>query len=176
MSSKHFVLTIEERPNDFKPLLNDNLQTIEEIDNFTSKYTKEEFVNYLISNNIITGNYNDNFQIIFNNNGIRRLDTGIIFKDNYIESFDNYICNFIRSNISNSNVLNELIQKINNNRLLSDYIKEIFKVLFNNRHLPEEDLDYILSYISVTDYLDLRIIYLIIKKNIESKIKEKKLK
>ena len=176
MLERRFVLVAEIRPNDFKPIFYcKNMYDIEEIDKYTSKYSKEEFIKHLINENDIKDDNICDIQIIYADNGIRRLNTGVIFKEEYINNFYEYIFNFIKNNINDSNLLNDLYQKINNDKLISDYAKQSFNVLFENRHL-HDDINFMLNYLSVCDYFDLRTLYLLIKKNIKIKTNNDKQK
>lgn len=167
-----FFLVMETLPNHFHPIfINEYVHNLQEIDEFTSQFSKEELLNYLKKNEMIYNKLIDiDFQIVYKDKeNIEKIEYGPIYKDDYFHSFSEYIHNFIKENQNNDYIMNELKNKIENDKSISDNIKEFFKVVYDNHYLPYEDLKVILDYIPYFDYKDLRTVYLFIKKNLSTR-------
>lgn len=179
MNELHFVLVLEKHPNDYDPIYwteSNDLYDLEAIDKFTSKYSSDELKSYLIEECLLSEEQKDlPLQIIYNNNGYRKLKHGLIYKDDNIEDFTNNIENFILSNQNNSEILNNLFQKIQSERLISQFTKQLIMVAFKNRNLGDVYLKKIIDKIDNCRYLDRRMLYFFVKE-IQEKSNEKQKK
>ncbi|MBR1416670.1 MAG: hypothetical protein IJ572_02510 [Bacilli bacterium] len=170
MNDEKYVLVVEERPNSYNPIYwsNNDIYNLEKIDEFTSSFDEESLFNYLIDNNMLSYIDRDkSLQIIYNNNGIRKLSSGVIYKDLFNTDMVNYVIEFIQNNKDNSDILNKLYQKVLSDRLISTYTKEIISNIFRLRKENVEDLKTIINNLCDSKYVDIRIIYLYIKKELE---------
>lgn len=170
MEKKKFALVLETRPNSFDTInwQENNVCTLKEIDKFTSRYNEEDFRSFLVENDCI--DEEDMYaplQIIYNDNGIRRLNNGVLYKDEYNHNMVGFIEEFINNNLVNLNMLNDLVQKVKKDRLISEYAKEILLTMFDNRKLPFDELKIILDELNDCYYEDIRSIYMYVKRIIE---------
>ncbi len=136
---KDFYLAVEVTPNNYFPvnLLDLNISNgfnsvkLEEIDNFTLRYTKEEILNAIKSANMLDVNNDMPLVVIYNEkDGVRKsmaltkdinFDMWTYIKDNYHDkAFINKVYNFLRNKVS-VNVANSLKQTNN----LEQYINTI---------------------------------------------------
>ena len=163
MEKKNFALVLETRPNSFDAInwQENNVCSLKEIDDFTSKYNEDDFKLFLVNNNMVEENdINAPLQIIYNDNGVRRLNNGLLYKEEYNDQMMLFIKNYIKDNLNNLNLLNEFVQKIKNDKLISEFSKEIISIMFDNRKLPYEELMVILDELDDCNYIDKRTIYL----------------
>ena len=170
-----YVLVNERRPQDFMPIYwsnESNMYKLDKIDYFTSKFSEEEFKKYLISNDLVD-NDNINLQIIFNDGKIRKLKDGLIYKDEYQSDYLEYIKEFIKNNVDNKPIINELIQKTKSNVLISEYTKELLSLILINSHLPKDEILFLLDRLKGSYYIESRTIYLYIKRVLEVKVNNK---
>ena len=177
-TNKSFVLVLESRPNNFEPInWNDSsICELETIDIFSSNFSEEEFRNFLVENNMIEKDVKDApLQIIYNDRGIRRLSHGLLYKEDYNDNMSLYIETFLKDNINDSNLLNNIIQKIINERTISDYAKYVFADIFNNRKYNLNNKYYLLDRLYDCSYLDIRSSYFIIKREMDKKLDTAKL-
>jgi len=166
----YYILVNEEKPNSFEPIYwieSKDFYNLERIDSFTSSFSKDDFIKYLIDNKLVNGNIN--LQILFNNNGIRKLKDGVIFKEDYNMNMYSYIIKYILEHIKYPNIINELYQKIIHDKTISDLTKSIIKTFFDNRHLEEDEVIFILEELNRCPYSDIRSIYYFIVRELETK-------
>ena len=172
MDKKRFALVLESRPNSFDTInwQENNVCSLKEIDSFTSKYSEEDFRNFLVENDFIDEvDMYAPLQIIYNDNGVRRLNNGLLYKDEYNYNMILFIEEFIQNN---PNDLNDLVQKIKNDRLISNYAKELIFTVFDNRKLPFDELKVILDELNDCYYEDKRSIYLYVKRLLEIRLEK----
>ena len=146
-----YILANEDRPNNFNPIYWNDLKSI---DNFTKDFTFGEFIKYLKLNGLLDG-YRYNFQIVFNNNGVRKVSDGVMFKEDYNPNMLLFVKEYIINNISNANYLNEIFQNINSDKQVEDLTKSIVKVIFDNRHLNLDELNIIINELDNCPYYDI---------------------
>ena len=162
-----YTLVLEPKPNSFEPIFIFN--DLKELDDYTKKYNEDELIQFLLDNYYI---YNKaKLSIIFNNNGLRKLNEGVLYKkDDY--DFNDYIIEFMKKNKSNNNIINELYQIIISRKTSDNYTKELFHLL--NILKKECNNEYELNLEKIKDicYFDKRLIYLNIKNNLEIKLNE----
>ena len=166
-----YILANEDRPNNFNPIYwidSKELYDLKSIDLFTKDYTYGEFIRYLKLNGLIdTNKYS--FQIVFNNNGIRRVKDGLMYKEDYNPNMLLYVKDFITNNIKTNGILNELYQHVSSDKNVEKYTKSILKVLFDNRHLDSEELSIIIEELNNSSYYDIRLIYFYIIRELINK-------
>ena len=175
MNDYMFVLVSEDKPNSYSPIYLpiEDPYNIKAIDDFTSQFSKEELRKYLINQNLLDDNDNDS-KIIYNNNGIRKLKSGVIYEEDFVNNKALYIVNFIKFNRNNKNIMNELLQRIKNERLISKETKEYFYTIISNNNFDYDTLMFAYKDILSCKYIELRIIYLYIRNELELKIKRQK--
>jgi len=176
MNDKRFVLVTEDKPNSFEPIYwsQNDLYDLKSIDKYTSMYDKEDFNNMLSNNNLVSDKEH-NYAIIYNDKGIRKLKDGVLFKNDYINDFYVYISEFLKKNKNNSQLLNNIYQKLQSDKLISNSAKRILYVIFINRSVEDKIFNAILNDLNELSYVDLRIMYVCIFKNTEL-LNNKKLK
>ena len=175
MQDLKFVLVTEKRPNSFEPIYwtNNSLYNLRNIDNFTSKFNEEVFRKVLVDNSLLAKEDEEApFQIIYNDNGIRKLKSGVFFKEDYSDNIFRYIISFIKDNYNNKELLNNLYQKVHSDKIISNNSKNIIYNVFANRQFDlNED---ILNTLNQSDYVDIRNIYYYIRKELEPKLNKKR--
>ena len=145
-----YHLVLELKPGDFMPidiniLTRDNkiYTSLQEIDNFTKKYTKIELINIIKENNIVPEKYLDGSLNIINANKYRY---PVFYKD-----IDFSIELFLNKNITNKIVMNKFLNifiKYNEDK------KEIMQNAINNHNINA-----ILKILANISYLNIRNIY-----------------
>ncbi len=167
-----YALVLETKPNSFEPIrMYDDLK---KLDLETSQVGKNEFKTILVENNIINGNANiDNLQIIFNDNGIRKIKEGVIFKDKFNDDMTFYVINFIIIFKKHGNIINEIYQYINNKKTISNECKCILKNIVSTRKNDVNKFEEIVNELKNMPYYDIRTIYLFIMNDLIIKINNK---
>lgn len=167
-----YALVLETKPNSFEPIrMYDDLK---KLDSETSQVGKNEFKTILVENNIINDNANiDNLQIIFNDNGIRRIKEGVIFKDKFNDDMTFYVINFINIFKKHGNIINEIYQYINNKKTISYECKCILKDIVSTRKGDVNKFEEIVNELKNIPYYDIRTIYLFIMNDLIIKINNK---
>ena len=158
---RNYILVNEDRPNSFNPIYwteNNNLYNIKMIDYFTKNFSEEELINFFKDKKLVDKE-NINLQIIFNDNGIRRVKEGLIYKDNYTNDMLKFVKDYVNNIKHDTQLLNELYQKFYNNKLCDDLTKGILKVLFDNRHLKDDEIIIIINELDNCVYDDIRMMY-----------------
>ena len=111
-----YLLAVEVDNNKFEPIYwqKNYICPIEEIDEFTSKFTSEELINYLISKNLLKADFrNKNIQILYHENGkIRKISTGVLYSNNNIVE-------------DAMNTLKILFEGENGNELIESFVKRV---------------------------------------------------
>ena len=155
----NYTLALESRPNSYEPIY--IFQNIKNIDDVTSRYMEDEFSRMLIKNYYIDENdYKMPFTIIYNDNGIRKVKEGIIYKEEYNEDMYDYIKRFILNNKDNGNIINQIYQYITNRKDVMDSSKET--IHYFNIIRKESSFKNYLSNLDKLPYYDIRVIYLYI--------------
>lgn len=113
-----YLLAIKRGNNDYLPLewhltkyyQNENLYTLEGIDAFTKKVTKEDLLLELINQNMIDLNERFiSFAIIYPvGNKFNELKEGCIFKNDHNILDENTVLSYIIANKNNKNILNKI--------------------------------------------------------------------
>ncbi len=176
MNDIKYILVNEPKPNSFEPIYWSlfGCYDLKLIDNFTSKYSKEELENYLIDNNMLLNHDNKkSFEIIYYDNGNRKLKYGVLYKEDLVEDMVFYIEEFIKNNQSNSQILNDLNQKVQSENIINDVTKELIKMIFNNRNCEYNELRQLIIKLYNCSYVDIRTIYLTINKELKPKLAKK---
>lgn len=135
MDNKYY-LAIEKAPNNYFPInlldlnISSNFTTykIEELDNFTLKYTKKEILNSIKEANLLNITSNMNLVIIYSEKNVIR-KSAVLTKDNYYDmweyikknyenkEFINKIYNFLASKINTS-----FLEEIKNPKNINNYL------------------------------------------------------
>ena len=173
MMDYKFVLVTESKPNSFEPIYwsQDNFYNLKKIDEFTSSYSEEDFRDLLVDSLLLDEEDRDvPLQIIFNSNGVRRLKDGLLYKDELVDDMLLYIQDFVRDYKDDANLLNNLYQKINSDKIISPFTKGVFSSVFLSRHLEFESIKKMLNNLEESAYVDIRTIYLYIRRVLEEKI------
>lgn len=137
---RKYLLVIKRNNNDYITLEwhltnlynNENLNTLEGIDTFTSKVTRIELINELLKENM--SDLNDrftSFEIIYYEKGKNRvLKEGAIFKEDTYYSEDEFI-NLVLTNVNNKRILNNIynICNIKDNNTKLEEFKYILKII-----------------------------------------------
>ena len=169
MSEQGFILVSETKPNNFEPIYwtsTRDLYNLKKIDEFTSKYTILELKEHLINSNILPKEYvTPPLQIIYNDNGNRRLKYGLITKEEYSKNMLQEIKEFIIYNKENSNLLNNFIQKIKSEKIVTNNTKNILNTIFKSRTTIIDLFKILVSDLDNINYIDERTLYLCIKTN-----------
>jgi hypothetical protein len=156
----NYALVIESKPNSYQPI--NIYKDLESIDNLTGKYSCEEFKELLMSNNLID-DLDNNITIIFNNNGLRKVKEGLIYKDTYSQDMAFYIINFINSFKGKANFINDLYQYVNRKKTIDAKTKEVLKNIVATRKSDVSDFNIELNEINYLPYYDIRTMYLFIR-------------
>ena len=153
-----YHLVLENRPNDFMPIdisiiSNDKsygFKSIEEIDSFTKKYSKEDIMVMISDNNIVPSDYLSGTLRIINDNKYRY---DVLYNTTTFSLDD-----FFASNITNKQIMNKFLNiYLKSNKANADNMKKAIK---------EQDLSKILDLVFKLPYLDVRNIYTYLVANI----------
>ncbi|MBR4231361.1 MAG: hypothetical protein IKR74_04335 [Bacilli bacterium] len=153
-----YHLVLENRPNDFMPIdisiiSNDKsygFKSIEEIDSFTKKYSKEDIMVMISDNNIVPYDYLSGTLRIINDNKYRY---DVLYNTTTFSLDD-----FFASNITNKQIMNKFLNiYLKSNKANADNMKKAIK---------EQDLSKILDLVFKLPYLDVRNIYTYLVANI----------
>ena len=168
----NYALVMENMPNSFEPI---NIYgDLKELDQDTAQYEKNEFKAALIKNNLINIEDNiDNLQIIFSDNGIRRIKEGLIFKDKASDDMMFYVLNFIYIFRKHGNMINEIYQYVNNKKTISDECKNVLKTIVGTRKGDDSVFANNVNLLRSMPYYDIRTIYLFIINVLITKIDNK---
>ena len=153
-----YHLVLENRPNDFMPIdiniiakgKSYGFKSIEEIDSFTKKYSKEDIMVMITDSNIVPYDYlNGKLQII--NDNKYRYD--VLYKTTTFSLDD-----FFTNNIANKRIMNKFLNiYLKCNESSSEEMKSAIK---------KENISEILDLIFKLPYLDVRNIYTYLDANI----------
>lgn len=172
--NSNYTLVYEEMPNSFEPVLPCVLNDLKDIDNLTGKYSKDDFKNMLVQSIYMKPEDDaDKLQIIFNNNGIRKVNEGIIYKDTFTYDMTYYVIRFINIYKDNGDIINELYQYINNKKTVSLEGKIILKEIVNKRKDDVMDYEMTTDLLNNVCYYDIRTMYLFIINVLLVKIRSK---
>ena len=153
-----YHLVLENRPNDFMPIdisiiSNDKsygFKSIEEIDSFTKKYSKEDIMMMISDNNIVPYDYLSGKLKIINDNKYRY---DVLYKTTTF-SLDDFFAN----NINNKQIMNKFLNiYLKSSKASADNMKKAIK---------KQDLSKILDLVFKLPYLDVRNIYTYLVANI----------
>ena len=153
-----YHLVLENRPNDFMPIdigiiskdKSYGFKSIEEIDSFTKKYSKEDIMVMISDNNIVPYDYLSGNLRIINDNKYRY---DVLYKTTTFSLDD-----FFASNITNKQIMNRFLNiYLKSNKANADNMKKAIK---------EQDLSKILDLVFKLPYLDVRNIYTYLVANI----------
>ena len=166
-NNTNYTLALETRPNSYEPIF--IFPSIEKIDNLTSHYNEFDFSRMLIKNYYIDQE-NDKcpFTIIYNDNGLRKVKEGIIYKDEYNDNMNEYIKDFMNNYRHNGNYINQIYQYITNRKDISESSKETIHYL--NIIRKESTYENNLDKIDNLSYYEIRTIYLYIIRTLIPKI------
>lgn len=111
-----YYLAIEIKPNNYFPINladlnianNFNTTKLAELDNFTSKFTKEEIINSIRNANLLDIKNNMPLIIIYNEKGAMR-KAPVLTKDNNFDMWD-----YLQSNFSDKNFTNKVYNFLSN--------------------------------------------------------------
>lgn len=116
--AKIYCLVIKRKNNDFLPIewnltkfyQGENLYTLDGIDSFTTKTTRKELIEDLLSKNIVTPTEEfTSFAIIYKTKkGARELKEGVIFKEDNAVLSEEELIEFLISIQDNKQLLNEV--------------------------------------------------------------------
>lgn len=146
-----YFLSLEKRPGDFMPLnisllSYDNMKdysSLENIDEFTRKYTKKELLDIIKNSNIVTPDYLEGNLLVINDKKYRYP----LFTKDITMSLDTFFIN----NINDKQIMNKFINiylKYSSNNI--SLIKEAIK---------EKKVDIILQNLFLLSYENIRFIY-----------------
>jgi hypothetical protein len=153
-----YHLVLEYRPNDFMPIdigiiskdKSYGFKSIEEIDSFTKKYSKEDIMVMISDNNIVPYDYLSGNLRIINDNKYRY---DVLYNTTTFSLDD-----FFASNITNKQIMNKFLNiYLKSNKANADNMKKAIK---------EQDLSKILDLVFKLPYLDVRNIYTYLVANI----------
>ena len=165
----NFTLALESKPKSYEPIF--RFSKLEELDDFTKKYSENELLQILLDNYYIFEKAK--LAILFYNNGLRKINEGVLYK-NKDNDFDSYIINFMKKNKNNGNIINELYQIIINRKTSDDYTKELFHIFNISRKESNNEYETYLDKIKNICYFDKRLIYMSIINTLEIKLNEEK--
>ena len=153
-----YHLVLEYRPNDFMPIdisiiSNDKsygFKSIEEIDSFTKKYSKEDIMVMISDNNIVPYDYLSGKLLIINDNKYRY---DVLYKTTTFSLDD-----FFVKNISNKQTMNKFLNiYLKSDEANADSMKKAIK---------KQNLSEVLDLVFRLPYLDVRNIYTYLIANI----------
>ncbi len=168
-----YMLVMERRPKDYMPFdydklsqyENENLNTLEGIDHFTSKFNDEEDLKEkLLQANFIEENeFNSKMKIVFKeNNGIRENKYGICYKNE--QEFLNYqfVIAFLEYCSTNPQAANRIYNEFIHQKDLSPFFRSVLEVMKNVRNASNPKNIYYAKYLP---YHELRALTLFIINN-----------
>lgn len=136
MEEIKYMLVIKRMNNDYRPIPwislpsynNENLNTLEGIDEFTKKTSEVTLITELLDEAIVDEEeLFDSFTIIYKENGkTREIKEGIIYSNKKDKVTDNNILNLLKDNYNNTNLYNHILNKI---KKYKD-IKEVCEFMF----------------------------------------------
>lgn len=157
-NSINYTLAMESRPNSYEPIF--IFPKINNIDDLTGFYSKEDFSRMLFKNSYIDEDDIDNpLVIIYNDNGIRKVKEGVIFKNQYSDNIKLYINEFLIKYKDNGNIINQLYQYVVDRKDISNFTKHLLHNFIISRKNDELYAKYILELEDIP-YYDLRTVYL----------------
>lgn len=155
MNNRKYLLVVKRGKNDYVPIdwhilksyNNENLNTLEGIDEFTTKHDKLSLINEIVNNNILT--LNDLFQefaIIYPEKGKnRQLKEGVIFQDKKEYLNINNVISIIINNVNDKQFINNLSNLCKDENIKVQEFKYILK---NIEIFREKGLNAIIAAIS----------------------------
>lgn len=171
-SEINYSLVLETKPNSYDPIF--IYPNISNIDTLTGHYSKEDFSRMLYKNYYIDEeNIDKPLAIIYNDNGIRKVKEGIIYKDEYVNNISEYVIDFINKNKDNGNIINQIYQYVVDRKDISENFKKLLHSLIVNRK-NEEKFDSYLWKLNINSYYDVRSIYLYIINTLIPKLDDNK--
>lgn len=154
MENRKYLLVIKRNNKDYLPLEwnltsyygGENLNTIEGIDQFTSKMTQGELIADIINNNIVSGKERFiKFAIIYSENGrIRELREEVIFQDKVAICNDLATIKFLVSNYRNKEMLNNIITKFNLENE-SPELQQFILLIKNIKNMPINNIQEVIA-------------------------------
>ena len=145
---------------------NEDMKTIEGIDEFTSKFASEdELKNVFYENNFIEAFEVDNpLLIVFYEKGKWREEKfGIVYKQDKEYIKEDKIKNFILDNINEPLKLNKIYNKFNNNKNKTDYFEFILNILKNIKVAIKDESTTFVGAVNYFSYLEKRDMGMFIK-------------
>lgn len=171
--NSNFTLALEAKPNSFEPLIIFN--NLKEIDNLTSLYDEDELNKLLYEQHLIDqSDWDVKKVIIFNNNGIRKIKDGILYKNEAMLDINLFVKNFFTYFQSDGDAINELYQFINSKKAIDLGTKAILKSLNDYRKENDSVYHHLLLELDNIPYFDLRTIYLYLIRVLIPKINKKR--
>lgn len=166
----NFTLALEPKPNSFEPISIFN--SLKNIDDLTSLYNESELNDLLFEEHLIEKkDYNVRKVIIFNNNGIRKVKDGLLYKDEAVLNINAFIYNFFDYFQYNNDAINEIYQFIVSKKNISDDTKKLLKNI-NNFKKDNKEYNNLLDNLSCLPYYDIRTIYFYLIRVILPKIEK----
>ena len=164
-----YTLALETQPNSYLPIY--MFPKIKNIDDITSKYTEEDFKKMLVKNYYIDSDcVNSPLVILYNNNGVRKVKEGLIFKDYDSVNMYDFVKKFLSLYRSNGIVVNDVYQHVFDRKDINEESKETLHKINNSR--KTDNYDFMLDNIYKLDYYDIRSIYLYIINVLYKKIQK----
>jgi len=159
-------------------LINNDNHSLKKIDDFTSNYTKDELYAYLINLHKID-DFDDKLKIVYKDKDeYKILSEGILYKEDKVDDMVLSIEEIIKNSKDNHILIRDIFKNIRVNRLIDDYIKKIFEVIYLNQHLSFDELKCLLDELYLFDkvYVDLRTSYMVIKNTYNKSLEKNKVK
>ena len=169
-NNTNYTLALEERPNSYEPI--HMFSSLKEIDDITRKYDEEDFKKTLATGYFIDEEDMEKpLTILFNDNGVRKVKEGLLFKDECSLSMEDFIANFMAIYRDNGNLINQVYQYVISRK---DFLDDSKEILHDFIIFRKEDTSYNenLSRLSELTYFEIRTIYLYIVKVLVPKICE----
>ena len=164
--NNQFLLVVEVSENKYEPVVwkKTIISTIEEIDDFTSKFVKDDFRNYLISHDYIDRKFKYNsIQILYSDNGIKKIKSGVLYLNDYSNNMLEDVINLFKniSSFDNSKlVIGKFIKEICSDSMLSSKTYNLLQLIEKNNGFINFDNSNILEQLKDINYMDRRIMYL----------------
>ena len=120
----NYTLALEKRPNSYEPI--HIFSSLKDIDDITRKYKEDDFARILVTGYFIDEkDMNAPLTILFNDNGVRKIKEGILYKDECTLSMVDFVRNFMAIYRDNGNLINQVYQYVIDRKDIQDNTKDI---------------------------------------------------
>lgn len=172
--NSNFSLVIERQPKDYYPI--SVFSSLDELDNFTKQYSRDELSSVLVNNNYIDkSEYDCDYEIIYNNNGIRKLNDGVMYRDDAPVDIYEFVINYMLRNKEEYNIINNMYQYVISKKGISEDTYMLLDNINKDKKDTNKYINDVLELKSI-NYFDIRLLYFYIIKVLLVLDKSKNLK